>query len=137
MITNRNQLALRKEAHSLIAYHMHHSDNSTIDTFHRLIHKCSKFCIKGRFLKFSEAIFTTDELVAMRQPGDHTETSASRMFEPPILFKAKVGDGKQHKYYILDGQKRINRWSEQAIEGPHRCIIARQITRRPEQTEGE
>lgn len=98
---------------------MHNTDESSLDTFRRLIEKALGYDLEFKTLYFSESLFRTKQLLQMKVNGGHEERDAARLDQPPIVFVYGA------RFYILDGQKRINDWTDSKNKGPHRCLIVR------------
>lgn len=119
----RSPNAIKKQAHALIAWHMHNSDHSTMDTFRRLIAKALGKEARFKNLAYSDQSFQPIQLRRIQRNGSHDETGAARIDEPPIIFLDGV------RFFVLDGQKRINDWNRAKDKEPKQCILIRTTNR--------
>lgn len=106
---------LKRELFSLLAWHMHRHDRHPGETLQRLLSKCADADLDQYDIILREAKYPLRHLIRIRGKG-HGGAEPKREDTPLILLSHRG-------IHVLDGQNRINKWSANDNQGPHRVII--------------
>jgi hypothetical protein len=109
-----SQLELRREVFALLSWHMHHTDQSPLDTLNRLMAKATGQDLSQYPWKAFERMFSQQDLrglAVQNKAAPHVSDA------PPIVVEY------EWKYALIDGQKRVNYYKRNGRTSPVRCLV--------------